>query len=235
MLSCALFDIDGTLLRGFIIRGFHEYLAGHGVVDGRYTCEIIDVSDRNMRGELSYRETAERVPALFAESLRGVEVELVESHAEAFMMSHVPETLLWYSGVLVAAMGATVDRVIALSGSPIESIRRLQGLGFHSEYGTVFEKEEGVYTGRVESNLILGEVKAEAARRIAVEHGLDLSRSVAFGDSDQDAETLGLVGLPIALNPSPSMRSICEEEGWLWYTEESIDIKRIVELASQLR
>lgn len=235
MLSCALFDIDGTLLRGFIIRSFHEYLAEHRVVDGKYTGEITDISDRNVRGELSYRETAERVPALFAESLRGVEVELIESHAEAFMRSHVPKTLLWYSRALVDAMRATVDMVIALSGSPIEPIRRLHGLGFHSEYGTVFEKEEGIYTGRVESNLILGEVKAEAARRIAVEHGVDLSRSVAFGDSDQDAATLGLVGLPIALNPSPRMKSICGERGWLWYTEESINIRRIVELASQLR
>ena len=235
MLSCALFDIDGTLLRGFIIRSFHEYLAQHRVVDGKYTGEITDISDRNVRGELSYRETAERVPALFAESLRGVEVELVESHAEVFIRSHVPKTLLWYSRALVAAMRATVDMVIALSGSPIEPIRRLHGLGFHSEYGTVFEKEEGIYTGRVESNLILGEVKAEAARRIAVEHGVDLSRSVAFGDSDQDAATLRLVGLPIALNPSPRMKSICGERGWLWYTEESINIRRIVELASQLR
>jgi len=235
MLSCALFDIDGTLLRGFIIRSFHEYLAEHRVVDGRYTGEITDISDRNMRGELSYRETAERVPALFAESLRGVEVELIESHAEAFMRSHVSKTLLWYSRALVDAMRATVDMVIALSGSPIEPIRCLHGLGFHSEYGTVFEKEEEIYTGRVESNLILGEVKAEAARRMAVEHGVDLSRSVAFGDSDQDAATLGLVGLPIALNPSPRMKSICGERGWLWYTEESINIRRIVELASQLR
>ena len=235
MLSCALFDIDGTLLRGFIIRSFHEYLAEQGVVDIRYKDEIIDISDRNLRGELTYRETAERVPALFAESLRGVEVMLVESHAEAFMTSHVPETLLWYSRALVAAMRKTVDLVIALSGSPIEPIRRLHGLGFHSEYGTVFEKRGGVYTGRLESNLILGEVKAEAARRIAMEHRVDLGTSVAFGDSDQDAETLGLVGLPIALNPSPSMRGICEERGWQWYTEESINIQRIVELAGEIR
>jgi len=235
MLSCALFDIDGTLLRGFIILSFHEYLAEHRIVDGRYTGEITDISDRNMRGELSYRETAERVPALFAESLRGVEVELIESHAEAFMRSHVSKTLFWYSQMLVDAMRATVDMVIALSGSPIEPIRRLHGLGFHSEYGSIFEKEEGIYTGRVESNLILGEAKAEAARRIAVEHGVDLSRSVAFGDSDQDAETLGLVGLPIALNPSPRMKSICGERGWLWYTEETINIQRIVELTRQLR
>lgn len=62
-----------------------------------------------------------------------------------------------------------------------------------------------------------------------------MGRSVAFGDSDQDAETLGLVGLPIALNPSPSMRGICEKRGWLWYTEESINIQRIVELAGEIR
>jgi HAD superfamily hydrolase (TIGR01490 family) len=235
MLSCALFDIDGTLLRGFIIRSFHEYLAEHGVVDGRYTDEVIDISDQNIRGELTYRETAERVPTIFAESLRGLEVELVESHAEAFMMNHVPEALLWYSRALIAVMKVTVDRVIALSGSPIEPIRRLHGLGFHSEYGTVFEKERGVYTGRVESNLILGEVKAEAARRLAVEHDVDLGRSVAFGDSDQDAEMLGLVKLPIALNPSPRMRSICEERGWLWYTDETINIQRIADLIRRLK
>ncbi len=234
MLSCAFFDIDGTLLRGFIIRSFHEYLAEQGVVDVRYKDEIIGISDRNLRGELTYRETAERVPALFAESLRGVEVNLVETHAEAFMTSHVPGTLFSYSRALVAAMRETVDRVIALSGSPIEPIRRLHGLGFHGEYGTVFERSGDFYTGRLESNLILGEVKAEAARRIAVEHGVDLGRSVAFGDSDQDAETLGLVGLPVALNPSPSMRGICEDRGWLWYTEESINIQRIVELVGQL-
>ena len=235
MLSCALFDIDGTLLRGFIIRSFHEYLAEHWVVDGRYSGEITGISDRNIRGELSYRETAERIPALFAESLRGVEVDLVESHAEAFMMNHVPKALLWYSRALVDAMRVTVDRVIALSGSPIEPIRRLHGLGFHSEYGTVFEKEKGVYTGRVESNLILGEVKAEAARRIAMKHDMNLGRSVAFGDYEQDAETLGLVGLPIALNPSSRMRSICEEKGWLWYTEETINVQRTVELTRQLK
>lgn len=235
MRSCALFDIDGTLLRGFILRSFHEYLAKHRVVDGRYTGEITDISDRNIRGELSYRETAERVPTIFAESLRGVEVDLVESHAMAFMKSYVPKTLLWYSRMLVDAMRATVDMVIALSGSPIEPIRRLHGLGFQGEYGTVFEIEEGVYTGKVERNLILGEVKAETARRIAVEYDVDLSRSVAFGDSDQDTETLGLVGLPIALNPSPRMKHLCEERGWLWYTEESINIRRIVELASRLR
>ena len=235
MLSCALFDVDGTLLRGFIIRSFHEYLAEQGVVDVRYKDEIIDISDRNLRGELTYRETAERVPAIFAESLRGVEVMLVETHAEAFMTSHVPRTLLSYSRALVAAMREVVDLVIALSGSPFEPIRCLHSLGFHSEYGTVFEKMGGVYTGRLESNLILGEVKKEAARRIAVENCVDLGRSVAFGASDQDAETLGLVGLPIALNPSPSMRGICEDRGWLWYTEESINIQRIVELAGEIR
>ena len=235
MRSCAVFDIDGTLLRGFIIQIFPEYLAKHGVIDTSYSDRINGITDQYRLGELPYRDAAERIPRLLAESLAGVEVEVVDGHADSFMRGYVPKTLLWYSRILVDAMRATVDRVIALSGSPIEPIRRLHGLGFHGEYGTVFEKERGVYTGKVESNLILGEVKAEAARRIAVEHDVDLGRSVAFGDSDQDAETLGLVGLPIALNPSPRMRSICEERGWLWYTEETINIQRIVELTRQLK
>ena len=41
-------------------------------------------------------------------------------------------------------MRETMDLVIALSGSPVEPVRRLHGLGFHSEYGTVSEKRGGV-------------------------------------------------------------------------------------------
>ncbi|MBN2336771.1 HAD family phosphatase [Candidatus Bathyarchaeota archaeon] len=234
MRSCAFFDIDGTLLRGFIIRSFHEYLAERGVVEHRFTDQIRIISDKNIRGELSYRETAERVPVLFAESLGGVEAETVEASAAAFMRGYVPRTLFWYSRMLVDAMKATVDVVIALSGSPIEPIKQLHGLGFDHEYGTVFERRDGEYTGRLTSNLILGESKAEAAKQIAAEHGLDLGRSVAFGDSDQDAPTLELVGLPISLNPNARMREICAEWGWRLYTEESIDIQRIVQLVNKV-
>ena len=65
-------------------------------------------------------------------------------------------------------------------------------------------------------------------------HGIDLSRTAAFGDSDQDAQALQATALPLALNPSGAMREICEAQGWRIYTTETIDIPEIAGLVATL-
>lgn len=234
MKSCALFDIDGTLLRGFIIQSFPRYLADRCIIESRYSDEIDSIMGRYNANLISYREAASAIPQLIAESIRGRGEEEVRRHARDFMGEHIPRALLSYAGDLIDSVKGRVELAVALSGSPIEAVRALHGLGFDFECGTSFEIINGVYTGKVEANLILGEVKAEHAVKIAENHGVDLRRTVAFGDSDQDAQTLELVGLPIALNPNLAMMEICEERGWRWYNEETIDVEEIVDLVKQL-
>ena len=51
---------------------------------------------------------------------------------------------------------------------------------------------------------------------------MDLSRSVAFGDTDQDVPMFSLVGVPVAVNPNEKLRAICETKGWKWFTSENL-------------
>jgi len=96
-------------------------------------------------------------------------------------------------------------------------------LGFDRTYGSVFEIVDGVYTGEVVANLILGEEKARFAQGIARDLGIDLSCSLAFGDTDQDVSMLSLVGIPVAVNPNTSLREICETKGWELFTTKDLE------------
>lgn len=234
MKSCAFFDIDGTLLNGFIIQSFPRYLADNGIIESRYSEKIDNIVGKYNANLISYREAALTIPQLVAISIKGWGEEEIRQQAREFMKEHVPRTILGYAEALIDDVKACVDLTIALSGSPIEAVKELHRLGFDFEYGTLFEVENSMYTGKVEANLILGEVKAEHAVKIAESHDVDLERAVAFGDSDQDVRTLELVGLPIALNPSQAMKEICMMKGWRWFNKKTMDVEEIIDLIKQL-
>jgi len=234
MKSCAFFDIDGTLLNGFIIQSFPRYLADNGIIESRYSDKIDKIVGRYDANLISYREAALTIPQLVAISIRGRGEKEIRQQAKEFMKEYVPHTILGFAEDLINEVKGRVDLNIALSGSPIEAVKELHGLGFDFEYGTLFEVENSMYTGKIEANLILGEVKAEHVMKIVESHDVDLERTVAFGDSDQDVRTLELVGLPIALNPSEAMKEICMMRGWRLYNKETMDVEEIIDLIKQL-
>ena len=220
--SCAFFDLDGTLLRGFIIQAFPRFLADSGFIEPRYPDEIAEVGSRYSSGRISYREAAEIVPEKYASAVRGKNLDDVKRYASRFMATYVPEHAFPYSIPLINEMRTLFDLTVVLSGNPHHVIAELKPLGFDKIYGSIFELNNGEYSGEVSTNLILGEEKARLVRKISRELSLDLSKSIAFGDSDQDAPMLSLVGIPVAVNPNEKMKEICEMKGWRWFTTEDL-------------
>jgi phosphoserine phosphatase len=51
---------------------------------------------------------------------------------------------------------------------------------------------------------------------------VNLERSLAFGDTAQDAAVFRLVGLPIAVNPDDALHALCGAEGWRFYNEANL-------------
>ena len=105
------------------------------------------------KGNIEYREAAEAVPSLYASVLKGKQRNDVKAWAKDFMEGYVPEHIFSYSKQLVLQVRNLVDITIAVSGSPIEPIEEIQGLGFDQVYGSFSEIEDGVYTGKVVANL----------------------------------------------------------------------------------
>ena len=229
-MTCAFFDIDGTLVEGFMIQSFPRYLADAGFVNADHPDRIDEKILDYRSGRTTYREAAETVPYLYASALKNKNETSVKSWAGKFIQSYLAEHLCSYSKELVHGVNGLVDVTIALSGSPYEVVQELKVLGFDRVHGSRFEVRSGAYTGRVLTNLILGEEKAKLAKKLSEELSIDLDRSVAFGDTDQDEPLLSIVGLPVGLNPTRRLKMICESRGWKWLAKTDLDdIENVIE------
>ncbi|UCE16627.1 MAG: HAD family phosphatase [Candidatus Bathyarchaeota archaeon] len=220
---CAFFDVDGTLLEGFIIQSFPRFLADKGFIEAAYPNKIDKIISDYHSGEAAYREVAEAVPSFYASALKGRQMNDVKTWARKFMKAYLPKQIFPYSKQLIHHVRNLVDVTIAISGSPLEAVKEIRELGFDSVIGSLFEEKNGIYTGRVIANLILGEEKAEFARKICEELDVDFSRTVAFGDTDQDEALLSMVSLPIAINPNKRLKDICTSRGWRSLEKEDLN------------
>ena len=69
-------------------------------------------------------------------------------------------------------------------------------------------------TGRRAGEPLWGEGKARAVRALADEQGLDLERSFAYSNGDEDVPFLETVGNPVAVSPERELRAGAQRGGW---------------------
>ena len=125
------------------------------------------------------------VPRLYPDSIRAVEEHRRKGHA-IFLVSSAPEEI-----------------VCELAG-------HLQADGFA---GTRAEVVDGHYTGRL-LELCRGPAKAEAVRRLARDHQIDLGSSWAYADSSDDLDMLHTVGKVVCVNPDRRLQREAVRNGW---------------------
>jgi HAD superfamily hydrolase (TIGR01490 family) len=75
-------------------------------------------------------------------------------------------------------------------------------------------EENGRFTGQLVSTPPTGEARAIMLGEWAASHGLDLERTVVYGDSTSDLPMLDAAGLPVVVNPEPKLASIARRRGW---------------------
>ena len=73
---------------------------------------------------------------------------------------------------------------------------------------------DGAITGEVVHPSCYGVGKAIAARDFAAAHGIELSRSFFYTDSDEDLPLLDIVGRPRPINPTRTLSAIAAKRGW---------------------
>jgi HAD superfamily hydrolase (TIGR01490 family) len=105
--------------------------------------------------------------------------------------------------------------VVLLTGSlePLAELLRRE-LGADLALAASLGVSGGVYSGLLGNRRPHGPEKARLARQLAQRHGLDLTRSYAYGDHLSDLEILSAVGNPRAVNPSPGLRREARRRGW---------------------
>ncbi|MFB6072252.1 MAG: phosphoserine phosphatase SerB [Halobacterium sp.] len=192
-MALVAFDFDGTLADSEML---DRLAARHGVGG-----EVADITDRAMRGELSY-----------AESLReraGLVAGLSSSDA-ADVYDGV--RLRDGAGDLIGALrdaGVTVVVLTGGFGRGVEAALDAAGVAADDVVANRLPEADGELTGDVEGPLVEG-TKDDALRAACAEFGVDPADAVAVGDGANDVPMLSAAGFAVGFQPKDGVAEQCD-------------------------
>jgi HAD superfamily hydrolase (TIGR01490 family) len=209
--SIAFFDFDGTLIRhesGVIcaVPSWRRGLLGPAVfaeLAGTYLLSKAGLRTRTDAQRVGFRCYAGRS----LEELRALMQALHDEHLRRFLSPAMQAR--------VAGHRAAGDRLVILTASAFffaEPIAR--ELGIDQVIGTQVGFEGGRCTGLVEGEIIEGQAKLDAARRVAGESGATLDRCTFYSDHIADLPLLEAVGTPVAVGPHRRLARVARARGW---------------------
>jgi HAD superfamily hydrolase (TIGR01490 family) len=208
----AFFDVDRTLVRGSSMLALAGPLRRAGLVSRRVAAAAAvrglkfsarGFSEAEVRGAV--QSMSDVVRGMDAEALRRVAGEAIPRVLAPRLYDEALRLIGWHR-----RRGHLVFLVSASTHELIDSLGEL--VGADGVVASDAEIVSGRYTGQV--TLCHGLAKAEAVRRLAERHGIDLRHSYAYGDGIGDLPMLSLVAHPAAVNPDRRLRVAARRRGW---------------------
>jgi HAD superfamily hydrolase (TIGR01490 family) len=212
--AAAFFDVDNTMMVGASIFHFAKGLAARDFFTWR---DLVRFTARQARlrlgGEHAGHMATSRESALAFVAGKKIE-ELVALCEEIYDEEMAGK--IWSGTHALARLHMDAgQRVWLVTATPVELAGILADrLALTGALGTVAETEDGVYTGHLVGDVLHGEAKAAAVRRLAAREGLDLAHCSAYSDSINDLPLLSMVGRPVAVNPDSALRGEAKRRGW---------------------
>ena len=211
----AFFDVDNTIMRGASIYHFARGLAARKMFTSvdlvRMTWAQLFLRVRGVEHP-GHMESARQNALAFVAGHRVSDiVALCEEIYDETMADRI-----WEGTRELAQRHLDAgQRVWLVTATPVELADVLaRRLGLTGALGTVAERVDGAYTGRLIGGLLHGPAKAAAIDALADRERLDLSRCAAYSDSANDLPMLLLVGHPNAVNPDGELRAEARRRGW---------------------
>jgi HAD superfamily hydrolase (TIGR01490 family) len=206
MRSCAVFDLDGTIIDNSSERVFLKYLLERGELPFRNLSQwLLDfIRTRDLR-----QAKANKV------YLKGLDYQHICDLAQICFTERLVDRISPKVFDLIESHRAQGRAIVILSGS-LELLVRFfyEHLKADLMVGYALEVVGGAITGRGVGLNPYGENKAKLVQGLAETHNFDLSESYAYGNHHSDAHKLKRVGHPVAVNPDRKLREIAIANDW---------------------
>ncbi|TCK27099.1 HAD superfamily hydrolase (TIGR01490 family) [Pseudonocardia endophytica] len=211
--TAAFLDLDKTIIAGSSALAFSRPFRREGLISrrtmlrGAYAQLLLVLSGADAQTMESLRR---RLTAL----CEGWEVDQVRAIVGETLDEIVRPMVYAEATELIARHRAAGEDVVVLSASGQEVVEPIAALvGADRAVATRMAIRHGRYAGEIEF-YCYGEEKANAARRLADEHGYDLADCHAYTDSITDLPLLEAVGHPVVVNPDKELRRVARERDW---------------------
>lgn len=138
-------------------------------------------------------------------------VVLGQEYAERFLIPGLREV-----GTELVRQARRQDlRVVLISDNLDVVVRHVADhLGVEDLVCNSMEMRKGKATGRLREPVVGGHVASEWVRSFAVEQGIDLGASSAWGAQAEDGMLLGAIGSPCAVSPDWQLRRMARDLDW---------------------
>jgi len=209
-LKLAIFDIDGTLIRGRSTeRRFFAYLFRQGQIglrqQLRFVMHLLPAWRRHGRHALKKNKAY----------LHGLHEQTIAQLAARWVETLVAED--WCEPVVqrLEAHLAAGDRVVLLTGTlSVVAAALSRRLGAHEARGSQILLDGGRYRGSELTSHPFGEEKRTIVKQLAQQADVTARDVVAYGDSIHDAAMLRWVGQPVATRPDRRLADVARRNGW---------------------
>lgn len=212
MRHAALFDLDGTLLRGESQFAFLLWCLRRGVaprlraipVIAQYASYLTGIS----RNALALRESGFRL-------FREISVENIEREANDFFQADLSRRFRRQAMPLIEAHRAEGHLIVILT-SACRPIANLVATSVRADelIATRLLVNDGRFNGQREMPEPYGNGKSVLVERLCQTHGLCVGNCFAYTDHHSDVGLLETVGHPVVVNPTPKLQAIAMERGW---------------------
>ncbi len=209
----AFFDVDGTLTATNVLMPLVWFMKAnlpkwrYLLWLGQLTCRIpvyfvADQIDRRLFVKAFFRQ----YEGIRAEEAKIWCSEHFETHLKPRIYSDALRQVQWHK--------RHGHRIVLVTGGADFVVEPLANWIGADLLAAKLEELDGRFTGRLIGEPLIGEGKAKAIHNYADEHGIDLTKSYAYGDSVSDAPMLACVGNPVAVNPDRKLRRLALKRRW---------------------
>ncbi len=168
----------------------------------------------NLRYELGHLDRHGMIEQAYR-GFEGLDADEVEDAMARYAREHLPEHLREDVVEQLHHHADQGDHVVVVSTGVHDLIWPLREvLGVDIEVVACrLRRRDGTLTGTVEGPLN-GAEKATRIMAIAKRRGHDLDEAWAYGDHEDDAVILEMVGNPVAVHPTRRLKQIARRKGW---------------------
>lgn len=223
----AVFDVDGTLTKGYYIVKFARFLSRSGMFSKVELDSMENLLYRYKSGICSYKIASEEAVLHFARGVKGAKQDDVMKAGELYIKTHKTDKFNFTDG-LIGMLKSRNYKIMILSASPLEIIKPFaENIGNDATFATILKTEHGLFTGGLEQDCSKDDVKKTLVEDYFNRNGIDAKSSVGFADTEADLAFLGVVGYPVAINPNTALETEARKKGWLICVEGD-DVKGMV-------
>ncbi len=207
----AVFDYDGTLIAGYSALDVAQMRIMRGQVNAREFIGLATLGARGMLGLAGFRELI----AFTGANWKGRDERELMIEGEKLFKARILDRLYPEMKRRLAAhrkKGHTI--ILASSATAFQVEPAAKYLGIENVICTRFQTIDGRLTGKPDGEPLWGEGKANAVKAFARKHKIDLDRSYAYADGNEEVPLMLTVGNPRPTNPQPNLERYARAHNW---------------------